>query len=105
MIKKIYSKKDDTWIRMERSLYKRLSKVMTEDQIAEFYLTFDRYLHDDDNMTIKSVIIGMIAFANLINSPTFMEDLNRNTDSNGNVDWKSIVDMYKNVEDPEVIHR
>ena len=88
---------------MPKPLYKQLSKLMAKDQIAEFQISFNNF-NQNINFSIKEVILNLMAFTNFIKSETFLEELNKNTDKEGNVDWPSIVDKYKVEDDIDVVY-
>ena len=101
MMKKLYSPKDETWIKLPRSLYKTLKKKLAEDQIAEFYLSFNNYLQGEDK-TVKEIYTGMCCMAELVVSETFLEDVNKYSDKSGNINWKDLLALYNAPDEKDI---
>lgn len=94
MKKKVYSQKYDTSIKLPKRLYQALARNLEDDQVAEFYLSFEEYMHDQDK-TVKEIITAMACMAEFVESETFLTDLNRYSDKEGNVNWKNLLELYE----------
>jgi len=90
---KLYSQKDDEWVKIPRNFYRSVSKQLAKDQIAEFYINFNKYLKKP--RLLQDVIDTIGGFISLISSDTFLTDLNKNSDKEGNIDWDSLLEKYK----------
>ena len=97
MKKKLYSEKYGFWIKLPRKIYKRLARVLAEEQIAEFYISYSKYL-DNPDFTVQQIILNMVSFTALVYSDDLLESLNRHTDSEGNVNWSDLLKEY-NLDD------
>lgn len=106
MMKKLYSQKDNAWVKLPRSLYRTLKKKLAEDQIAEFYLSFNNYCSGEEK-TVKEIFIAMTSMAQLVVSETFLEDLNKHSDRSGNIDWKELLELYPSpdAKDLQVVYK
>lgn len=96
-MKKLYSQKDGLWIKLPRQLYKALANKLAEDQIAEFYLSFERYLQNQEKTVkdVKEIITAITCMGALVASETFLSDVNSHSDQDGNIDWKELLKLYE----------
>lgn len=90
---RIYNPKTQTSFKVKKSLYNALANVVAEDQIGEFYESYFDYIHAP-SLAVIDVVKGIMAFSELLISETCLDELNKNTDKDGNIDWPKLLEPY-----------
>ena len=101
---RIYNPKTQASFKVKKGLYKALANVVAEDQIGEFYESYFDYIHDP-SLTVMDVIKGITAFSSFLTSETSLDELNKNTDKDGNVDWNKLLEPYVDNSEVKIIYK
>lgn len=101
---RIYNPKTQTYFKIKKAFYKALANVVAEDQVGEFYESYFDYIHNP-SLALADVVKGIMAFSGLLSSETCLDELNENTDQDGNIDWAKLLEPYADNSEIKIIYK